>query len=265
MSSGFVSTAILKPGEVFHGDEKRLETEDVKRQTFRNLQASTGSLHDQLEARKQEKQDEYDSVTRMMRDGAVGGIDEEEAKHLNDLEARRQMQKNLARAQETSDVDSFRLARLSRTLVSVKPASDDEDNEDDNDRGGGGGTEGGASSSSSSSSGGGGGGGDGGGKGAAISAKSSGFPSTSTLVETKVTIKRGKRRVLSSGGGGGGTVVVSGEGAEETAKKAKVTKEEEEAAKPSGGAGGDDDDDDDNDDANPLAMLGGYGSGSDSD
>ena len=39
MSSGFVKTAVLNVGEVCHGDEKKLDSDVVKLQTFRNLQS----------------------------------------------------------------------------------------------------------------------------------------------------------------------------------------------------------------------------------
>ena len=121
MSSGFVTTSVLEVGDtgIAHGDEKRIESEDVNRQDYRLAQASNKPLHEQLQDQEDKKSAEYDAVSKALSDAAVGALDEEDASHLNELEDRKKSQELLRKAQASNDMNEFKFARLSTTLVRV--------------------------------------------------------------------------------------------------------------------------------------------------
>mmetsp|Transcript_41569 Transcript_41569/g.70655 ORF Transcript_41569/g.70655 Transcript_41569/m.70655 type:complete len:178 (+) Transcript_41569:94-627(+) len=122
MSSGFVKTSVLEVAGNFHGEETRVESEDVKRQEFRASQAANRPLYEQLEDEKEKKEAEYDAVTKMMF-APTKALDEEEAQHMNDVEDAKRTSRELLRMQESHDLDGFKLARLNRTLVPDVPAA----------------------------------------------------------------------------------------------------------------------------------------------
>ena len=116
MTSGFVKTAVLNTGEVFHGEETRIESDEVKRQEFRLKEASKSSLYDQLQENEDKKQAEYDAVSKMMF-APTKALDEEEAEHFNSVEDRKKVERELIRMQESIGIDSFKAAQLNRTIA----------------------------------------------------------------------------------------------------------------------------------------------------
>lgn len=123
MSSGFVKTSVLEVSGNFHGEETRVESDDVKRQEFRAAQAAQRPLFDQLEEQKDKKDAEYDAVTKMMF-APTKALDEEEAQHMNDVEDAKRTSRELLRMQESHQLDGFKLARMNRTLVQLNDAEE---------------------------------------------------------------------------------------------------------------------------------------------
>jgi hypothetical protein len=228
MSSGFVKTSMLEGGDNSLGDEIRLETDDVKRQEFRNAQAAARPLYEQLEEQREKKEAEYDATTKAMF-APTKALDEEEAQHMNDVEDRKHNNRMLQKTQEDREMDEYKFARLSRTTVVVA------------DAGGGGGGSGSGNGSGSGS-----------GNAAPASMRFPPAVPRAAALDVKTSIKR-KPRLPAAG-----SVAKSAKDAKDAAPVAP-------AAAPAVAPGVAPGRRPAESESDPLAALGGYGSDSDSD
>jgi len=228
MSSGFVKTAVLEGGDSCLGNETRIESEDVKRQEFRNAQAAARPLYEQLEENREKKEAEYDAVTKAIF-APTKALDEEEAQHMNDIEDRKRTDRMLQKTQEDKELDEFKYARLSRTLVAVP----------DDGNAGGSGERRGVSSAPTAMR---------------IPAAAPRAPALDVKINIKARKRKAPGQADAAGGGSGVPVKAPKPAATAVAVAAKPVTALPDRRSPGRGE----------EDANPLAALGGYGD-SDSD
>jgi hypothetical protein len=76
-------------------------------------------LYEQLEENKAKQEAEYDAVTKALF-APPKGLDEDEAQHINDMEDLKRSRRESIQQQDALALDSFKLARMSVTVSSIR-------------------------------------------------------------------------------------------------------------------------------------------------
>lgn len=84
-----------------------------------NIFQESKPLYEQLEENKARQEAEYDAVTKALF-APPKGLDEDEAQHINDMEDLKKSRRESIQQQEALALDSFKLARMSVTVSSIR-------------------------------------------------------------------------------------------------------------------------------------------------
>ncbi|KAG5184923.1 hypothetical protein JKP88DRAFT_45747 [Tribonema minus] len=118
-SIGFVSTSVLESKDgIDFGDEKRLETEEVKEAEKRALEAARRPLWEQLQEREEAKAEKYDEVRKAIF-APPKGLDEEDVTFLQSVEEARRAAKKTEKHREVLEIEAFASARANQIVAAA--------------------------------------------------------------------------------------------------------------------------------------------------